>query len=60
MSLVDRTPDRHGRPREKWMVEEESEAFQRVRENMMQFERLLLDVLDYDFHVRHPLAYIQV
>ena len=52
--------DRHGRPREKWMVEEETSEFQAVRENILQVERLILHVVDFDFQVRHPIAHIQV
>lgn len=51
--------DERGRPRFKWMVEEESAEFQKVRENILNVERLILQVLDYDFHVRHPLTHMK-
>ena len=52
--------DRHGRRRKPWMVEEETSEFQKVKENILQVERLILQVLDFDFTVRHPIAHIRV
>lgn len=54
-----RTVDERGRKLSEWMVEEESAEFQKVRENILQVERLILQVLDYDFHVRHPLTHMK-
>jgi hypothetical protein len=41
------------------MVEEETEGFQKVRENVLQVERLILHVLDFDLQIRHPILYVK-
>jgi hypothetical protein len=51
--------DKHGRSRKPWMVEEETGEFQKVKDNILQVERLILHVLDFDFQVRHPLTHIK-
>jgi hypothetical protein len=53
------TVDARGRKRERWMVDEESDGFQKVRENILQVERLILHVLDFDFLVRHPMTHVK-
>ena len=51
--------DRYGRSRHPWMVEEETSAFQKVKENLLKAEILILQALDFDFTVRHPIAHIK-
>ena len=59
-TTTDETIMPKGRKRHKWMVDEESVKFQQVRENMLQVEKCIMQMLDYDFSVRHPISFTKV
>jgi len=59
-TTTDETIMPKGRKRYKWMVDEESVKFQQVRENMLQVEKCIMQMLDYDFSVRHPISFTKV
>eukprot|EP00291_Cryptomonas_curvata_P006783 CAMPEP_0172204732 /NCGR_PEP_ID=MMETSP1050-20130122/32154_1 /TAXON_ID=233186 /ORGANISM="Cryptomonas curvata, Strain CCAP979/52" /LENGTH=325 /DNA_ID=CAMNT_0012883393 /DNA_START=504 /DNA_END=1484 /DNA_ORIENTATION=- len=44
--------------RKSWCVDEETPQYQKVREDILLFERDLLHVLGFDFQVDHPQGYI--
>jgi len=44
--------------RKLWCIDEETPQYQKVREDILLFERELLHVLGFDFQVDHPQGYI--